>query len=104
MKKDLMVTRERKWDEAKLHMLFDSTIVQHITSVPLFSFSDEDKLNWKYDRSGMYIVRSGYHVMRNIKGDDKFAVEGDWDSLWRTKVPPKVRNLIWRICRGCLPT
>jgi len=20
------------------------------------------------------------------------------------KVPPKVKNLIWRMCRGCLPT
>ncbi|PNX99600.1 ribonuclease H [Trifolium pratense] len=54
--KDLMATSERKWDEAKLRMLFDSTTVRHIIFVPLFSFSDEDKLTWKHDRSGMYTV------------------------------------------------
>jgi hypothetical protein len=29
---------------------------------------------------------------------------GFWSVIWRLKVPPKVKNLIWRMCRGCLPT
>jgi hypothetical protein len=28
----------------------------------------------------------------------------NWSSIWKLKVPPKIRNLIWRMCRGCLPT
>lgn len=31
-------------------------------------------------------------------------VAGDWKDIWRLKVPPKIKNLIWRMCRGCLPT
>ena len=29
---------------------------------------------------------------------------GCWSDIWKLKAPPKVKNLIWRICRGCLPT
>ena len=29
---------------------------------------------------------------------------GNWSSIWKLKVPPKIQNLIWRMCRDCLPT
>jgi len=29
---------------------------------------------------------------------------GYWTGIWNLKVPPKVKNLIWRISKGCLPT
>jgi len=29
---------------------------------------------------------------------------GNWNDIWRLKVPLKVKNLFWRMCRGCLPT
>jgi len=29
---------------------------------------------------------------------------GNWKDIWGLKVPPKIKNLIWRMCRGCLPT
>ena len=28
----------------------------------------------------------------------------NWNDIWRLKVPPKVKNLLWRMYRGCLPT
>ncbi|XP_057803521.1 uncharacterized protein LOC131018835 [Salvia miltiorrhiza] len=31
-------------------------------------------------------------------------VEGQWASLWKLKVPPKVRNFLWRAGRNNLPT
>ncbi|XP_030483709.2 uncharacterized protein LOC115700281 [Cannabis sativa] len=27
-----------------------------------------------------------------------------WDKLWRLKVPPKVKDLLWRVASNCLPT
>lgn len=27
-----------------------------------------------------------------------------WKKLWLLKIPGKVVNLLWRVCRGCLPT
>jgi len=29
---------------------------------------------------------------------------GDWSGIWRLKVPSKVKNLIWKMCRECLST
>jgi len=29
---------------------------------------------------------------------------GYWSGIWRLKVPQKINNLLWRMCRGCLPT
>ncbi|MCH90826.1 putative ribonuclease H protein, partial [Trifolium medium] len=28
----------------------------------------------------------------------------DWKGIWKTHAPPKAKHLIWRICKGCLPT
>jgi len=32
------------------------------------------------------------------------AWPGCWSDIWKLKAPLKVKNLIWRICRECLPT
>ena len=29
---------------------------------------------------------------------------GSWSGIWQLKLPPKVKNLILCMCRGCLPT
>jgi len=53
----------------------------------------------------MYTVRSVYNlaILQSLKAE-RCQVSGDWDSMWRSQVAPKVRNLIWRTGRGCLPT
>lgn len=29
---------------------------------------------------------------------------GNWKDIWRLKVPPKIKHLLWRMCIECLPT
>ncbi|KAK2446457.1 hypothetical protein QL285_017265 [Trifolium repens] len=40
-----------------------------------------------------YIVRS-----------DKYHVTGNWNGIWKAQASHKARHLLWRLCRGCLPT
>jgi hypothetical protein len=54
----------------------------------VFLILNEFKLIWKHEKNGLYSVQTGYNM----------------DGEWSAKVTPKVRTLIWRICRGCFPT
>jgi len=42
--------------------------------------------------------------MNKLLDTSHFKMESSWNLIWKLKVPPKVKNLIWRICRNCLPT
>jgi hypothetical protein len=42
--------------------------------------------------------------MMELLHTDRFHVEGEWHGIWNVNSPQKARNLLWRICRGCVPT
>ncbi|PNX57741.1 pentatricopeptide repeat-containing protein, partial [Trifolium pratense] len=41
------------------------------------------------------------HASGKVAGS---ANQEDWTNLWKIHAPPKAKHLLWRICRGCLPT
>jgi len=64
-----------------------------------------DKLVLKVEKNGCYFVRSAYRIcVEDIINNDHLRKPGYWSGIWRLKVPPKVKNLVWRICRDCFPT
>jgi hypothetical protein len=42
--------------------------------------------------------------MKGIICSDKFHVAGNWKENWKAHALHKARQLLWRFCRGCLPT
>ncbi|PNX93020.1 cytochrome p450 [Trifolium pratense] len=32
------------------------------------------------------------------------TTQEDWNCIWKVHDPPKTKHLLWRICKGCLPT
>ncbi|MCI25536.1 pentatricopeptide repeat-containing protein, partial [Trifolium medium] len=71
----------------------------------LYTSVRDDKLVWKLEQDGVYSVCSAYKQCVNVAGyQDRHGVAGQWDNIWRAKIPPKVKNLIWRIGRDILPT
>jgi hypothetical protein len=102
---ELMHPNEKLWDKNKIDSLFDPHVAKRILDIPLFSMIDEDKLVWVDSMYEQYSVKSGYNLCMTISG--KFplsAHDEDWDSLWKIHAPPKAKHLLWRICKGCLPT
>ncbi|CAJ2643912.1 unnamed protein product [Trifolium pratense] len=102
---ELLHPNMKRWNKEKIESLFPMHIANSILDVPLHDMFEEDKLVWFDDLHGQYSVKSGYNLMLNCTG----AVEGltshsDWKTLWKIQAPPKAKHLLWRICKGCLPT
>lgn len=56
----------------------------------------------------MYSVRSGYKLTSNLYGAHDSASNNEqrmwWTTLWKIRVPQKVKMFIWRAYHACIPT
>ncbi|GAU45877.1 hypothetical protein TSUD_401030, partial [Trifolium subterraneum] len=103
--KQLMIPNRKQWDERRIMSLFPANIAQDILDTPLLDSIEEDKLIWKDESNGMYLVRSGYKRMMREKGEwCRDIPQEPWGRLWKIKTPQKAKHLLWCICRGCIPT
>ena len=74
-------------------------------NTPLHQQVRMDTLVWKAEKNGCYSVRSAYRIcIEDITSNDHLRKPEYESGIWRLKVPPKVKNLLWRICRDCFPT
>jgi hypothetical protein len=53
---------------------------------------------------GDYSIKSAYRIWIHNLDSSHLRVNGEWNLLWSIKAPPKVKNLLWRICRCCVMT
>jgi len=100
-----MLHDRKEWNLPFLQSIFDHHVVEHIAKTPLYPSVTEDRLIWKKENHGEYSVRSAYRFcMQELLDTSHFKVQGSWNLIWKLKIPPKVKKLMWRICRNCLPT
>ncbi|GAU10838.1 hypothetical protein TSUD_425970, partial [Trifolium subterraneum] len=103
--RDLLHENYKAWNIAKVRNLFTGDVAERILETPLVHSVREDKVLWEEEKNGCYSVKSGYKLaMRYIIGSDKYHVAGNWNGIWKAQAPHKARHLLWRLCRGCLPT
>ena len=85
--------------------MFSVDVADKILHTPLISQVEEDRIVWKEERHGRYSVRSAYRLCVTELIDSSYLWRpGYWSGVWYLRVPLKVKNLLWRMCRGCLPT
>ncbi|XP_019085342.1 PREDICTED: uncharacterized protein LOC104748447 [Camelina sativa] len=62
-----------------------------------------DALVWLPENSGSYSTKSGYAIAKQFQQQstiDSF----NWNKqVWQTKLPPKLKNFLWKIAAGALP-
>jgi len=101
----LMNLNDKSWNEQVIRQVFSVDIADKILHTPLIAPVEDDRIIWKAERHGRYSVRSAYRLCVTDLIDSSYLWRpGYWSGIWNLKVPPKVKNLIWRMCRGYLPT
>lgn len=102
---DIIEPTSKVWNTILISSLFDQNTTQIILNTPLHPLINEDKLVWKAAKSGNYSVRSAYRIcVTDIADNSHLHVPGRWNLIWKLKVPPKIKNFVWHVCRGCFPT
>lgn len=90
-----------EWDSDVLRDICNDRDRELILRVPLPSRRREDSWVWLLDDKGKFTVKSVY---RSLQGENNMEDSSFWRKLWSLKIPGKVLNFMWRVCKGCLPT
>uniref|UniRef100_A0A803QR46 Uncharacterized protein n=1 Tax=Cannabis sativa TaxID=3483 RepID=A0A803QR46_CANSA len=101
----LFHVHDRSWDDSLVRDMFnvrDSTL---ILSIPLSFSAIDDHWAWIGEKTGYFSVKSAYKLLQTQKsnrpGDNNSSF---WRKLWHLKIPPKVKNFMWRAVSDVLPT
>jgi hypothetical protein len=95
----------KTWNLGVVQQVFSPEIARQILNTPLLEQVGEDRLIWRVEKNGFYSVKSAYRLCVEVLTDSShLRQEGFWQGIWRLKTPPKIKNLIWRICRNVVPT
>lgn len=99
---NIMEVSRGEWDHDLLSDILEPRDVSLILKIPI-SLHYEDSWFWKDDLKGVYTVKSGY---RRLVGDFSSPTLGfaQWNTLWKLRVPPKIKFFLWRCLVNVLPT
>uniref|UniRef100_A0A803PA05 RNase H type-1 domain-containing protein n=1 Tax=Cannabis sativa TaxID=3483 RepID=A0A803PA05_CANSA len=104
---NLLVLDGSGWDEEVVVDLFEQREQRLILQIPVQYGHDQDKITWIGEVLSLFTVKSAHRMMEEMNGEnthDAAALEVFWKKFWALKLPPKMKNLVWRACQGCLPT
>jgi hypothetical protein len=84
-----------------------------VLKVGLSDRGEDDCLEWHYERSGLFSVRSAYKLALEVEQEGRRQVGSSsvldgsrslYKELWATKVPPKVCIFAWKLSQEGLAT
>ncbi|KAK0603914.1 hypothetical protein LWI29_010068 [Acer saccharum] len=68
----------------------------------------EDCRIWRYDKCGVFTVKSRYWVGRNLCAEQCQSSSNDmkdwWKKMWKIEIPLKIKIFIWKACFDWIPT
>ncbi|KAL4639442.1 hypothetical protein ACB092_03G218700 [Castanea dentata] len=90
---DLINPFTRTWDLNLVHGLFSPNEAALVLSIPLSRTPMEDKIISPFTPSGKYTIPTTNQQQQS----------GIWNQIWWLKVPNKVWNFMWRVCKEAIP-
>ena len=107
---DVLINEEnRTWNDDLIAGLFAPEEAELIKKIPFSKHPTEDKLYWPWTQNGQYSCKSGYRFLKMEEEEPRQEVEQNgeknlWRSIWGLRVPNKIKNFLWRVCRDAIPT
>ncbi|KAL2318546.1 hypothetical protein Fmac_032422 [Flemingia macrophylla] len=78
--------------------------IQSIPAILLSHSLPKDSMTWRHSRSGQYTVKfANYFVMEKLISNHVLHVPGNWSLISKLNIPLRMKILLWRLLRGCLP-
>ncbi|KAM6556101.1 hypothetical protein CsatB_003120 [Cannabis sativa] len=95
------------WDSTKLRNHFYESDIQDILEVPITGFSGKDDIIWSRESSGLFTVKSAYHLALSTQDipSSSSAVNSRkfWNKIWHSQAPPKIKHFMWRVVSHTIP-
>ncbi|KAK2646575.1 hypothetical protein Ddye_021770 [Dipteronia dyeriana] len=96
------------WNIQKLLENFVQYDVHGILQIPIGMCGVEDPKVWHFNKNGVFYVKSGYWVGRNLCNKNcqpSAHVTVDWWKwMWMLDIPSKIKLFIWKACHAWIPT
>lgn len=93
------------WNSRLINASFTTREASDILSMSRRTTLGDDQMLWDLSINGMYSMKSAYYfAMDNLVDTYHLRLDGNWKSIWSHKGPNKIKIVIWRNARDCLPT
>jgi hypothetical protein len=101
------------WNVNRVQLYFSPEDAEEILKIETSRRNESDFVAWYPEKRGIFTVRSAYRLALNRVmqernwGASSTRPDGerpDWNVIWKSPVPPKVKLLNWKICRNGLAT
>lgn len=94
------------WKEDVIRQNFIHQEAETILKTPLCSDLPTDRLIWKETSSGLFSVKSAYHLGLKLR-DNSLAPDQTqkklWNKLWNAQATQRAKIFAWRVCNRALP-
>uniref|UniRef100_A0A803Q405 RNase H type-1 domain-containing protein n=1 Tax=Cannabis sativa TaxID=3483 RepID=A0A803Q405_CANSA len=91
----------------KLRSHFYESDIQDILEVPITGFSDKDDIIWSRESSGLFTIKSAYHLALSTQdipsSSSTVTSRKFWNKNWHSKAPPKIKHFMWRVVSDTIP-
>jgi hypothetical protein len=107
---EIINVEQNWWNISLIEHIFSADTVERICSIPICPRSQEDQLIWAGTKSGIFCVRSAYHLEADRRSREQggpsnaLSSSSLWKRIWSLKIPRVVIVFIWRACNEILPT
>ncbi|XP_010481107.1 PREDICTED: uncharacterized protein LOC104759943 [Camelina sativa] len=100
-----------RWNENMLHSYIHHEDIPHIRRIRPSITGADDEIAWIHTKSGLYSVKSGYHLQRKLSTESSSDTSSSFNisscttfkKLWAYNMPQKLKHLWWRCLHNALP-